>query len=309
MPQYLRREFVAGKPLRYARLYVTARGVFEIRLNGSKVGNDFMAPGWTPYARKIETLTYDVTKQLREGANAIGAILGEGWYAGRLGWEESKIPNKHKPHLLLQLELTHTDGTTTTVVTDSNWKAADTGPIRFSGIYDGENFDARNDLGKWDTVGFDDSNWQPVVTEKPTPDVALAPKRHQPVRITQQVPAVAVTEPQPGHFVFDLGQNIVGWPILKIPVRKDQVVTLRFAEMLEKDGTLYTANYRSAKSTDTYTAAADGTATWHPTFTFHGFRYVELNGFPAGTRPDKSWVTGAVIHSDFALERDFHFLP
>jgi alpha-L-rhamnosidase len=304
IPQYLRREFQLEKPLRSARLHVTARGVFEIRLNGSRVGKDFMAPGWTPYTRKIETLTYDVTEQLREGNNAIGAILGEGWYAGRLGWEPLP-PNGRKPHLLLQLELTHTDGTTTTVATDPNWKASDKGPIRFSGIYDGENYDARKELGTWDSVGFDDSNWHPVITEKPATEVTLAPKRHHPVRITQQIPAIAVTEPQPGRFVFDLGQNIVGWPILKIPVRKDQNISIRFAEMLEKDGTLYTANYRSAKSTNTYTAATDGTATWHPTFTFHGFRYVELSGFPAGTRPGKSWVTGAVLHSDFGTSGTF----
>ena len=304
VPQHLRREFQLAKPLRSARLHVTARGVFEIRLNGSKVGNDFMAPGWTPYDRKIETLTYDVTPQLREGTNAIGAILGEGWYAGRLGWEPLP-PTGRKPHLLLQLELTHADGTTSTIATDAGWKATNKGPIRFSGIYDGENYDARKELGQWDTAGFDDSDWQAVATENPSPEVALAPKRHHPVRITKQLPAIAVTEPEPGRFVFDLGQNIVGWPVLKIPVRKDQIVTTRFAEMLEKNGTLYTASYRSAKSTNTYTAATDGTITWHPTFTFHGFRYVELSGFPPGTRPDKSWVTGAVLHSDFPSNGTF----
>jgi len=304
IPQHLRREFEVGKPLRSARLHVSARGVFEIRLNGSKVGNDFMAPGFTPYTRKIETLTYDVTRQLREGGNAIGAILGEGWYAGRLGWE-ALPPNGRKPHLLLQLELVHADGSTRIVATDGDWKACDKGPIRSSSVYDGEHFDARKDLGKWDSPGFDDSDWQPVRSEAPAAEVALAPKRHYPVRVTKRIPAIAVSEPQPGRFVFDLGQNIVGWPILKIPVRKDQVVTLRFAEMLEKNGTLYTANYRGAKSTNTYTAAANGTITWHPTFTFHGFRYVELSGFPEGTRPDKSWVTGAVLHSDFATSGTF----
>jgi alpha-L-rhamnosidase len=303
-PQHLRREFEIAKPLRSARLHVTARGVFEIRLNGSKVGNDFMAPGWTPYTRKIETLTYDVIRQLHEGKNAIGAILGEGWYAGRLGWEPLE-PTGRKPHLLLQLELTHADGSTRIVATDGDWKATNHGPVRFSGIYDGENYDARKDLGKWDTVGFDDSSWQTVSTEKPAENVTLAPKRHYPVRVTKQLPAIAVTEPQPGRFVFDLGQNIVGWPILTIPVSKDQVVKVRYAELLEKNGTLYTANYRSAKSADTYIAAGNGTATWHPTFTFHGFRYVELSGFPAGTRPDKSWVIGAVLHSDFATTGTF----
>nr|MCU0750905.1 glycoside hydrolase family 78 protein [Akkermansiaceae bacterium] len=304
IPQHLRREFAIDKPLRSARLHVTARGVFEVRINGSKVGNDFMAPGWTPYTRKIETLTYDVSRHLREGKNAVGAIIGEGWYAGRLGWEPLE-PSGRQPHLLLQLELTHADGSTRIVATDADWKASNKGPIRSSSIYDGENFDARKDLGQWDSAGFDDSHWQPVITEKPAENVTLAPKRHHPVRVTEKIPAISVTEPQPGRFVFDLGQNIVGWPILKMPVRKDQVVTIRFAEMLEKDGTLYTANYRSAKSTNSYTAAADGIATWHPTFTFHGFRYVDLSGFPPGTRPQKDWVTGCVLHSDFATSGTF----
>ncbi len=148
-------------------------------------------------------------------------------------------------------------------------------------------------------AGFDDKDWLPVSTDAPLEGVTLAPKRHHPVRVTRKIPAVSVTEPQSGRFVFDLGQNIVGWPIMTIPVRKDQAVAIRFAEMLEKSGALYTTNYRSAKSTNTYTAAADGIATWHPTFTFHGFRYVELSGLPAGTRPNKDWVTGAVLHSDF----------
>lgn len=302
--QYLRREFTVAKPVRSARLYATARGVFEVHLNGQKVGREYLAPGWTPYTHKIETLTYDVTEQLRSGANAIGAILGEGWYAGRLGWEKS-MPHGRKPHILLQLELTHNDGSTSMVVTDAEWKATDQGPIRSSGIYDGENYDARKDLGAWDCIDYNDSNWHPVRTEKLADTIALAPKRHYPVRVTENIQALKVSEPEPGRFVFDLGQNIVGWPVLQIPVDSGQVVKVRFAEMLEKNGTLYTANYRSAKSTNTYIAATKGTITWHPTFTFHGFRYVELSGFPVGTRPDKSWVSGAVLHSDFGWQGSF----
>ncbi len=304
VPQYLRRQFEIGKPVRSARLHVTARGLFEIHLNGGKAGNDYMAPGFTPYSRKIETLTYDVTSQIQQGANAIGAILGEGWFAGRLGWGKGFMNGK-QPELLLQLEITHDDGSISTIVTDAGWKATNDGPIRFSAIYDGESYDARKAINGWDSAGFNDAGWQPVVTEKPAPEIALAPKRHHPVRIDKELPAIGVTEPKSGSFVFDLGQNIVGWPTLKIPVSKDQVVTIRYAEMLEKDGTLYTANYRHAKSTDTYTADADGTVTWHPTFTFHGFRYVELSGFPAGTHPEKTWVTGCVLHSDFGWQGSF----
>ena len=304
VPQYLRREFQITKPIRSARLHVTARGLFELRLNGKKIGEDFLTPGWTPYHRKIETLTYDVTKQLRQGKNALGSILGEGWYAGRLGYQP--LPVHHRqPQFLLQLEMTHVDGSTTTVITDDSWKATDQGPIRFSGIYDGENFDARMDLGAWDQIGYNDSSWRRVVAEKPAADIALKPKRHHPVRVTQKVPAIAVTEPEPGRWIFDLGQNLVGWPVIHLPVQKDQVITMRVAEMLEKNGTLYRANYRSAKTTNSYTAAKKGTISWHPTFTFQGFRYVELTGLPAGVRPNKSWVAGHVLHSDFATSGTF----
>ncbi|MCP5532634.1 MAG: family 78 glycoside hydrolase catalytic domain [Akkermansiaceae bacterium] len=298
VPQHLRRDFTLGKTIRSARLHVTAKGLYEIRINGSKVGRDFMAPGWTPYAKKIETLTYDVTGGLRKGANVIGAILGEGWYAGRLGWGSHEAGHA-KPELLLQLEIKYDDDSSDTIVSDGAWKATDRGPIRFSGIYDGETYDARMEMPGWDKPGYDDSGWKSVIATPPAADERVAPKRHHPVRIVKEVTAKSVNEPTPGRFVFDLGQNIVGWPKLRIPVRKDQTVTVRFAEMLEKDGTLYTANYRRAKSTDHYTAAEDGTVTWHPVFTFHGFRYVELSGLPEGTKPEPGWVTGAVLHSDF----------
>lgn len=304
IPEYLRREFEVARPIRAARLHVTAKGVYELHLNGAKVGGDFMAPGWTPYSRKIEALTYDVTPMLREGSNAIGAILGEGWYAGRLGWGEHD-GGRRSPELLVQLDVIYDDGSSETLRSDEEWKATHRGPIRFSGIYDGETYDARLEMPGWDKAGFDDSTWNPVVARKPSPHDRIAPKRHHPVRATKEIAAVKVTEPQPGRFVFDLGQNIVGWPKLTIPVRKDATITVRFAEMLEKDGTLYTANYRSAKSTNTYTAAADGVISWHPVFTFHGFRHVELSGLPDGAKPEPGWVTGTVLHSDFGWTGDF----
>jgi len=296
IPEYLRREFSLAKPIAKARLHVTAKGLYEIHLNGAKVGEDFMAPGCTPYAEKIETLTYDVTSQLRAGQNAVSAILGEGWFAGRFG----RSREKQHPQLLLQLDILHPDGSFTRIASDASWKATNKGPIRFSGIWDGENYDARMELPGWNKVGYDDSAWKPVLASKIDPTTpALLPKRFDPVRIVAELPTIKVTEPQPGRFVFDLGQNMVGWPVLRIPVSKDRTVTVRYAEMLEKDGTLYTKNYRSARSTNTYIPAADSTITWHPVFTFHGFRYVELSGLPDGVKPEPGWVTGKVLHSNF----------
>jgi alpha-L-rhamnosidase len=304
IPEYLRKEFVLPAKITTARLYVTAKGLYEVYLNGRRVGRDFMAPGWTPYHKRIETLTYDVTPYLLEGTNAIGAILGEGWYAGRLMRRKASYPEV-KPQLLLQLEIKLADGQTLVLVTDDTWKATNEGPVRFSGIYDGEVYDARLEMNNWNRPGYDDQTWTHVQTEGITSDVLLVPKRHYPVRVTESLPTLEITEPQPGKYVFDLGQNMVGWPLLNIPVQEDKTITVRVAEMLQQDGTLYTENYRNAKSTDYYTGAVNGMVTWHPTFTFHGFRYVELSGFPEGIRPEKSWVAGKVLHSDFSRSGRF----
>jgi len=298
VPEYLRKEFSAGDGVAKARLYVTAKGLYEVYLNGQKVGGDYMAPGWTPYHKRIETLTYDVTGQVKKGANAIGAILGEGWYAGELMRKRFVYPQA-RPVLLLQLEITYRDGATETIVTDKSWKATNRGPIRYSSIYHGETYDANLEMPGWDTVGFDDAPWAAVIEEAVAPQPPLVPKRHYPTRATGELKTVKITEPEPGRFVFDLGQNMVGWPRLNIPVEDGEQITVRVAEMLQKNGTLYTANYRSAKSTDYYTAAKTGAVTWHPTFTFHGYRYVELSGLPEGAKPETGWVTGVVLHSDF----------
>jgi alpha-L-rhamnosidase len=303
IPEYLRKQFKLNAPITKARLYVSARGLYEIFLNGSRVGRDYMTPGWTTYRSWIESLTYDVTQQVREGENVIGATIAQGWYAGRIS-----PPRRYtglRPDLICQLEVTLANGERVVIATDGSWKATNQGPIRFAGIFDGEVYDARREMPGWNSVGFDDSKWGPVLVKSIDPAVALSPKEHFPVRITRELPSLKVTEPQSGKYVFDFGQNMVGWPQLTIPVRAGETIQVRTAEMLKQDGTLYTDNYRTARSTDYYTAARNGIVTWHPEFTFHGFRYVELSGFPAGTKPDASWVKGMVLHSDF--ERIGHF--
>ncbi len=286
---WLRRQFaVSPKAISQARLYVTARGLFHVFLNGKAVGRDYFANGWTSYKHRIDTLTYDVTEQLRRGENNISAMLGAGWYAGRVGWRLKKQDPTAIPELLLQLEITYKDGTTATVASDGGWEGTYEGPLVSSAIYDGEIYDARRA----------NSGWSPVVVNPDIGPARLTPKPFAPVRVTQTLPVQAITEPEPGRFVFDLGQNMVGWPRLNISVEKDRAITIRFAEMLNKDGTLYTANYRSAKSSAVYIPAKDGSVEWEPAFTFFGFRYLELSGLPPGAKPDKSWVTGMVLHSD-----------
>lgn len=286
---WLRRSFSAQKKIAHARLYVTARGLFELQLNGRRVGSDHFANGFTSYHKRLDTLTYDVTAQLRNGDNQLQAMLGAGWYAGRLPFERSKKgPYGQHPELLLQLEITYTDGSRDTVVSDGAWEGTFDGPILSSSIYDGEIVDARKEP----------SGWKPVVANADLGSARLTPKPFAPIRERQTLAVRAITEPQPGRFIFDLGQNMVGWARLKIPVVQDQTVTVRYAEMLKDDGTLYTENYRTAKSINLYTAATTGTSTLEPHFTFHGFRYVELSGLPAGAQPEKDWVTGVVLQSE-----------
>jgi alpha-L-rhamnosidase len=285
---WLRREFPVSGKIAHARLYVAARGVFDIQLNGKKVGNDHFANGWTSYTHRLDTLTYDVTDQLKKGENAVSVMLGTGWYAGRIGWKHQKGLFGRHPELLLQLEITRKDGSVETIVSDGSWQATFDGPVLSSSLYDGEHYDARKEV----------AGWSGVVVNPELGSARLVPKPFAPVRATETRTVRNITEPEPGRFVFDLGQNMVGWARIRIPVEKDQTTTIRFAEMLNTNGTLYTENYRSAKSTDFYSAAETGTIEWEPTFTFHGFRYVELSGLPAGAKPNKNWVKGIVLHSD-----------
>ncbi|QDT68743.1 Bacterial alpha-L-rhamnosidase [Planctomycetes bacterium MalM25] len=303
-PEYLRKEFMAPSPVVSARMYVTAKGLFEAYINGHRVGGDHLTPGWTPYHARVETLTYDVASLLAEGGNALGVVLGEGWYAGRMMRKRDVYPFV-VPSALVQLEIQYADGSTQVVTTDSSWKASRQGPMRRSGIYDGEDYDARLEMPGWSRYGYKDSTWTGVTTHPVGDGPRLQPKRHHPIRATQEVKSVQVSSPSPGKHVFDLGQNLVGWPRVRLPVVEGALVTLRFAEMLNEDGTLYTENYRSAKSTDTYIPAATGVVEWQPTFTFHGFRYVEVSGVPKEAVPSTDWVTGVVLRSDFKQAGSF----
>ena len=293
----LRREFSMPGELQAARLHVTARGIFEVFLNGQRVGDDHFANGWTSYHHRLDALTYDVTEQLKAGDNMICAKLGSGWYAGRLGFMKFAKPNYYGPHpeLLLQLELVFKDGSSELIVSDEKWQGTFDGPILSSSLYDGEHYDARKVP----------SDWQAVLVNPDLGTASISPKPFVPVRSTELLGAREITEPEPGRFIFDLGQNMVGWARLKIPVEEGQKVTIRFAEMLDADKRLYTDNYRSAKSTDSCIPAETGVIEWEPTFTFHGFRYVELSGLPEGAVPVPGWVTGVVLHSD--LRRIGHF--
>ena len=296
---YLRREFEIPDKVVKARLYASALGIYSFYINGNRVSDEVLSPGYTTYSKRVETLTYDVTSMLHDGSNAISARLGEGWYAGNLLLRERKELQALTPKLLGQLELTYEDGTVETISTDRMWKATDAGPIVAGGLYHGEDYDSRKELGDWNSAGFDDEQWKSVKATDLTGQRLLVPKRLPPVKVMKRVSAVKLSEPETGKFVFDFGQNLVGVPAVKIPVSTGETITFRFAEMLEKDGMLYTTNYRSARSQTSYVAATDGEVEWEPSLTFFGFRYLEISGLSRGNELTTSAATAKVYHTDF----------
>ncbi|WP_243866163.1 family 78 glycoside hydrolase catalytic domain [Actinophytocola oryzae] len=286
----LRKGFTVDRPVASARLVTTALGLHETVLNGRRVGTDVLAPGWTDYDKRVQYKVHDVTGLVRQGANALGAWLGNGWYSGSVGIGGAQRYGT-QPWYAAQLLLTYTDGTSATVRTDGSWKVT-SGPILADDLYDGETFDARLTPANWDQPGYDDSAWAaPVVRggTKPT----LVSQVDNGVTVQQDFRPVAITQPRPGVWVFDLGQNFTGWNRLAVRGPAGTTVTMRHAEVLNPDGTIYTTNLRAAQVTDRFTLAGTGSVeTYEPRFAVHGYRYVEVTGLPAGTTPTADAVTG-----------------
>ena len=301
-PVCLRKSFSAGKTVRRATLYVTALGLYEISLNGQRVGDHLLAPDWTDYRKRVRYQAYDVTDMLRPGEeNALGALLANGWYAGHIGNGGYQRWGK-TPALLAQLELLHVDGTLERVVSDGAW-TGHAAPITDSDFMKGENNDARLDTPGWDLPGFKADGWQAAKETSPATG-PLQAQVMEPVRMLQEIKALALTEPKPGQWTYDLGQNMVGVVRIKVTAPAGTRLTLRHAEMLNPDGTLYTRNLRGAPSVDTYVCKGGGAEeVWQPKFTFHGFRYAELTGLPG--KPAMDAVTGIVIGSDTASAGTF----
>lgn len=300
-PLFRRTFDVAG--VRRARLYVTALGLCQAFVNGEKVSVGELRPGWTDYSQRVQYQALDVTDALRDGTNVVGLVLGEGWYCGRFGIDPRRENYGPHPQVLAQLVVDHDDGSTTTVATDTSWRWA-YGPILASNLLQGEIYDARQEQPGWDAPGFDDGTWQPAL-EAPRPAIDVVWSRGEPTARTGKIAAVRVTEPVMSTFVFDFGQNLVGWCRLQVDLPAGTEVVLRHGEALHPDGTVYTANLRAAISTDRFIARGGGPETFEPSFTLHGFRYVEVTGIqvpfaPANTEPvlPASTLTAVVVHAD-----------
>lgn len=387
---FLRKTFALTKPVLRATLFATARGLYELHVNGSKVGDALMAPGWTDYQTRIQYQGYDVTKQVQRGQNAIGVVLGDGWYSGYVGFARRRDNYGNTPSLRAQLDVQYTDGTHQIVGSDTSWQG-NVGPIEYSDMLMGEFYDARRVQTGWDTASYKATSWKSAVAaaepnntgivdvtavakaamkdgklsivasndlagdpayntvkqlkvdytlngvagtrsvaenqtlqipaagdpagaliivravygiaQRARGPVVLVGTHDPAVRVTQDVKPVKITQPTPGTFIYDMGQNMVGVARLKVRGAAGTTVKMRFAEMLNPDGSAYTANLRSARATDTYVCKGRGVEMWEPHFTFHGFRYIEVTGFP-GT-PTLNDITGRVIGSDITQTGDF----
>ncbi len=303
-PEYLRKEFRVSQPIRRATLYATALGLYELHLNGNRVGDHLLAPEWTMYDKRVQYQTYDVTRLVQSGNNAIAATLGNGWYCGL--WQQwtnvLKPVYGKEPSLLAQLEVEFADGTVQKIGTDATWRGATDGPLRFSGIYEGETYDARCEMPGWDKVAFDDHAWASSILMNPKVQEVVW-QRSEPIRVSQDLPAIKMTEPKPGVYVFDLGQNMAGWCRLRLHEKPGVTVTLKHNEVLNPDGTVYLDNLHAGhlstgdRQIVRYTCRGNGVEVYEPHFTYQGFRYVEVSGLTS--KPDLNTVTGRVFHTAF----------
>ena len=297
----LRGTFRTKGRIKEARAYVTSHGLYEMYLNGTRVGDQVFTPGWTSYNKRLQYQTFDVTRLMLAGDNAVGAILGNGWYRGNIGFGGQRNFYGDRLALLLQIQIKYEDGSQEIVGTGSNWKST-TGSILMSEIYHGEAYDARLEKNGWTTAQYQDKDWQGVKVVNHRKDILIAPAG-PPVRRIEELKPIRIIKTPAGDTVIDMGQNMVGWVRLKCQGPSGTVVTLRHAEVLDKDGNFYTANLRGAKETVKYTLKGGETETYEPHFTFQGFRYVAVDGYPGQLTLDS--LTGIVIHSDMARTSDF----
>ncbi|MBD8100858.1 alpha-L-rhamnosidase [Plantibacter sp. CFBP 8775] len=290
---YLRKEFTLTRQPAAATLRVTAVGLIEPHLNGSVVGDEVLTPGWTSYRHRLVVSSHEVTDRIRIGGNVIGAVLGEGWALGRLGWEGKRHHYSERPAGWLQLELEYADGSTEVIVSDDTFRSSTGGGLTDS-IYDGEEFDARLEPSGWDAPGFDDSAWDGV-SLMDWPQESLVEPIAPPIRRIEELAPVDILTTPAGLTVLDFGQIISGWVRLQVTGPAGTTIALRHAEVMT-DGEPDYETIRTARATDRYTLSGGGPEVWEPRFTFHGFRYVQVDGWPGELTADS--VRAIVVHSD-----------
>ncbi|WP_370479511.1 glycoside hydrolase family 78 protein [Tamlana flava] len=294
--RYVRKPINLEKEVKEAKVYFMGMGLYELYINGEKIGNQVLAPVPTDYTKNIKYNVFDVTNQLIKGENVIGTILGNGrFFAMRQEYKPYKIKSFGFPKMALQLVVTFEDGSKETIKSDETWKFTPYGPIRENNEYDGEIYDARMELPNWNKTGFDDSNWLNMMwVQEPGgfPEGQMTPN----MKVMDTVIPKSITETKNGTYILDMGQNMAGWLQIKVKGNRGDIIKMKFAESLKDDGSLYIANLRDAQVTDTYILKGEGEEIWEPTFVYHGFRFVELSGY--AYKPKLEDFVGKVVYDD-----------
>ncbi len=301
--RYLRKEIDIKKQVKNAKVYIMGLGLYELYINGNKIGDQVLAPVPTDYTKNVKYNVFDVTAQLKDGKNMLGTILGNGrFFAMRQDYKSYKIKSFGFPKMALQLFIEYTDGTDEVIRTDDTWKLTANGPILSNNEYDGEEYDARKEMKGWNTTNFDDKSWVNVrYVQEPGGfyEAQMTPN----MKIKGEVKPISIKATSRGTYILDMGQNMVGWLQLKVKGERGDKITMKFAESLQADGSLYIANLRDAKTTDIYTLKGEGEEVWEPRFIFHGFRFVEISGFP--TKPTLDNFVGKVVYDDIKTTGTF----
>ncbi|GAA4299659.1 alpha-L-rhamnosidase [Compostibacter hankyongensis] len=303
--RYFRQEFAVDKKIKQARVYVSGLGTYQLFINGEKIGHAELSPAPTQYNKRAFYNTYDVTAALKSGANALGTVVGNGRFFSMRPNAVDAIPaimDFGYPKLRLQLEITYTDGTVKQVASDTGWKATAAGPVVANSEFDGECYDATREMPGWSQPGFDDSRWLPA-RQVQAPEGRIVAQMNPLIKVMDTLHARTVFQIAPGKYIVDMGQNMVGWAAMKIANgKRSDTVRLHFAERLNPDSTLYTDNLRGAETTDRY-VMKEGAQQWEPHFTYHGFRYIEVSGYPGTPKPDD--FVGKVVYDDLPVTGHF----
>lgn len=298
----LRKEFDINNEIKSATAFISGLGLFEFYLNGQKIGDQVLAPGLTEYNKRTFYMTFDITNNLVDKKNAIGVILGNGRYFAPREAEPTETRTYGFPKVICQLEIKYEDGTSETILSDESWKLLTEGPTRINSEYDGELYDARMEKDGWNITNYEDSKWiNAELVEEPGEKLVAQP--NEPIKIMEEVNPISVKEIKPGTFIYDMGQNMVGWVEIYVKGDRGEKVTLRFSETINDDGSLFLDNIRGAEVTDTYILKGEGNEIWEPKFTYHGFRFVEMIGYPG--KPNLSSIKGKVIHDDLDISGTF----
>lgn len=300
--RYFRKEFNTSKRVKKATAYIIGLGLYELYINGNKVGDQVLAPTPTDYTRNVKYNVLDVTNHLKEGKQAIGVILGNGRFYAMRQAKPYKVKSFGFPKMLMQIMLTYEDGSSETIKTDDSWKGTANGPILANNEYDGEEYDARKEFKDWANAGFDDKDWLKAQYVQ-EPSGTYEAQLNEQMKVRQDIAPVSIVKKADGKYILDFGQNFAGWVKMRMSGAKGTKVSLRFAESLQENGDIFTTNLRDAKSTDLYILKGEGTEEWEPRFVYHGFRYVEVSGYP-GTATKNNFI-GRLVYDDLQTVGSF----